>query len=355
MRQILSVAVMAAALLSKSGAVAIPAMILASDIGLRQIPLRKALAAAAPLAIPVIAVSMAVPFLWSQVDLIRDPVAPGVLGRLTLVGWTLAHYLKTALWPFHLSPLYAEPTSAALATGAAVGAGFILVCCAALLIARRAGRRISAPVVALLWFLAGIAPFLNIIPLYYLVADRYLLLPSLGIALAVALATGVILSMKTIRYRIMLGVSAAAILVSWSAASWSENTAWRDSLSLWEHATGRQPDAFFARLKFGETLREAGNPSESADQYREAMRIRPLSPTALAGLFWGELLADEGAAALKPGDDERAVGRLLSIANNGSELLRFSRRLASMGLHGAARVVMDRFLELTEKKPHPKT
>lgn len=353
--RILSVAAMAAALLSKSGAVAIPAMILVSDIGLRQIPLRKALAATAPLAIPVIAVSVAVPFLWSQVDLIRDPVAPGITGRLMLVGWTLAHYLKVALWPFHLSPLYAEPTEAALATGASVGAGFILVCCAALLIARRAGRRISAPTVALLWFLAGIAPFLNIIPLYYLVADRYLLLPSLGIALATALLAGVVLSLKKSRYRIMLGVAVTAILFSWSAASWSENAAWRDSLSLWEHATGRQPDAFFARLKFGETLRETGSPSESADQYREAMRIRPLSPTALAGLFWGELLADEGAAALKSGDDERAVGRFLSIADNGPELFRFSRRLASMRLHGAARVVMDRFHELTGKKPHPKT
>jgi hypothetical protein len=171
--RILSVAVMAAALLSKSGAVAIPMMILASDVGLRQIPLRKALVTAALLAIPVIVVSAAVPFLWAKVDLIRDPVVPGILGRMTLVGWTLAHYLKTALWPFHLSPLYAEPTGTALATGAAVGTGFILACCAALLVARRAKRRISAPVVALAWFLAGILPFLNIIPLYYLQSDRY--------------------------------------------------------------------------------------------------------------------------------------------------------------------------------------
>ena len=103
-----------------------------------------------------------------------------------------------------------------------------------------------------------------------------------------------------------------------------------------------EPDAFFARLKLAETLREAGEPDEAAEQYREARRIRPGSRLALTGLFWAELLGDNGEAQLSDRQVDGLVLRFAGSLDDRRALAVLAARLRARGLERAAAVVAER-------------
>jgi hypothetical protein len=333
----------AVALLSKSAAMVAPAMIVAADVGLRGIRWPRALLSAAPCLLLAVAAGIAVVFFWSSSELIRPAVAEGAGGRIALVGWTVAHYLKTLVWPYRLSPLYADPDPQGLVIGAVAGFVALVVAVALLVIGWRRRWSIRGPAVAAAWFVLGIAPFLNLVPLYYLVADRYLLFPSLAIALVAALVANAVLRLKRVDRRVLGGAGLLLLAAAFGMARVDECRAWRDSESLWTHAVEREPDAFFARLKLGETLREGGAPDRAADQYREARRIRPGSRLALTGLFWSELLAQAPGSSLSLGQVEGLVLRFAGSLDRRAELKRLEVLLRARGLDRAAAVVASRF------------
>lgn len=341
----LTALLLVAALLSKSGAAAFPALMLAADVALLRAGWRRSLLRIAPCLLPAAAAAASAPLLWGDVGLIARPADASALGRLGLVGWTAAHYLGTAAWPFDLSPLYAEPTLPEQRLGAALGAAALALAVAGVAVARARGAPWRPWAAALAIFALGIAPYLNAVPLYYVVADRYLLLPSIGLSIAAAaLAERALAARRAAVRRVGAGALTAALAVLGVTAG-GEAASWRTSLSLWSHAVSREPDAFFARLKYGETLRAAGDPAASADQYREARRIRPGSPTALGGVFWGELLADARDLGIRSLDDERIVSRFLAAADDGAKLLPLSLELRRRGFRRAAAVAEGRFRE----------
>jgi len=337
-----SVALFACALLSKSAAMVVPVMMLAADVGLAGVRPRRALARVAPCLLLAIGAGVAVVTLWSGSELIRPDFDEGALGRAGLVGWSLFHYLGTLAWPFRLSPLYADPAAGDLLLGGVGALVCLAVCAAALAIAARRGLLVRGPLVALVWFAAGIAPFLNTVPLYYLVADRYLLFPSLGLALAAALVANALLRARRLDRRVIGGAGLLLLAAAWGMGRVDECRSWRDSRSLWTHAVAREPDAFFARLKLAETLREADDPAGAADQYRQARRIDPGSRLALTGLFWSELLADPDAEHLSEREVERLVLRFAGSLDNGRSLQRLAAWLRGQGFARAAEVVLLR-------------
>jgi hypothetical protein len=344
-RRALAAIAFCAALLSKSGAVAAPIMMLVADVLILNRGARRSLLGVLPYAVPAVVAAIAAPHLWADVDLLARPEDPSALGRLCLAGWTLAHYLRSAAWPFALSPLYAEPAAAAQLLPALAGAAALLAAIAVVLVARAKGLTWRPFAASIAIFAVALAPYLNLVPIYYWVADRYLLLPSIGCAIFAAAVAERAAAVASRRTRAWIAAVAIAVLVAFGAAAGREAIAWRSSVDLWTHAVARQPDAFFARLKAGETLREAGEPSGSAAQYREARRLRPGSPTALAGVFWGELLADAARGRLAAGEDERIVSRFLAVVNDGRGLRSLSRELERRGFGRAAAVAEGRYQE----------
>ncbi|MCP4676118.1 MAG: hypothetical protein GY854_11550 [Deltaproteobacteria bacterium] len=338
----LAVLAFTAAVLSKSSAVVVPFMILCADVGLRRVPVRRALMLAIPYLALVAAVSVLVPILWTANEMTHEPLATGLGGRIELVGWSITHYVKTALWPFSLSPIYAEPKLETLLGHAVFGFSFIAIAAAVLFVAYRRGGKVAEPAVAFAWFSIGIAPFLNVIPLYYLISDRYLLFASFGVALLAAHIARAILDIKRTDRRLAAATGILLLVVAWGTGSIVECRAWRSSESLWRHATTRQPDSFFARLKFGETLRKAGQPREAADQYREARRIRPGSRLALTGVFWSELARDAKQVGLTTKQQETVVYKFAGLLDDGPGLLKLVRDLKRHGLLNAANVALNR-------------
>ncbi|MBW2278527.1 MAG: hypothetical protein JRF63_13620 [Deltaproteobacteria bacterium] len=337
-----SVVLFLCALLSKSTAMVVPVMMIAADVGLDGVRPRSALVRAAPCLLLSIVAGVTVANLWSGSELIRPEIGEGALGRVGLVGWSLFHYLATLAWPFRLSPLYADPVAGDLLFG---GVGALIVCAIAtvtIVVAARRGWSVRGPLVAVIWFAVGIAPFLNAVPLYYLVADRYLLFPSLGLALAGALLANALLRLSRIDRRVIGGAGLLLLAAAWGMGRVDECRAWRDSRSLWTHAVEREPDAFFARLKLAETLRESDDPAGAADQYRQARRINSGSRLALTGLFWSELLADGDANQLSESEIDRLVLRFAGSLDDGRSLRRLVAWLRGHELDRAAEVVQQR-------------
>ncbi len=345
-----------AALLSKSSALVLPFMMGIVDVGLRKRPVLRDALLLAPFVLIAAGLAVVLIVIWGEAELIRQDVAPGALERLTLVGWTLGHYADTIAWPFRLSPLYAQPTPEMLHQGMLLGYGVVTGIALLLGVARVKGRSIRVPLSLFALFLVALGPFLNLVPMYYLVSDRYLLLPSIALALGVAAvypstAKGSSLSKKA-KKRAPTGRPGSGrlywffltiILLAYGVATVFEGLAWRDSESLWRHAVNRQPGAYYARLKLGETLRDNDNPEESAEQYRMALKLKPLSPSALGGLFWGSLLADaKEVHGVTAKEAEQMAYRFVAIANDGQKLLGLKRYLERQGLKRAARVVEER-------------
>jgi tetratricopeptide (TPR) repeat protein len=340
----LSAGLFGAALLAKSAALVLPPMFWVADVLLRNHRPGRAALPLVPHLLLAAAAVVVVGHLWSASDLIREPLAEGLRGRLGLVGFTAWHYLSTAAWPFGLSPLYAEPTPDGLAGPALAAAAVLLALAGWTAVSWRRRRTLPrGPLAAAAWFALGLAPFLNLVPLYYLVADRYLLFPSLAAALGAALLARRILLIRRADRRVLAGAGLLLLALSCGIARTGECRAFRDSRSLWEHAVARQPEAFFARLKLAETLRKDGEARRAADQYRQARRIRPDSRLALMGLFLAELLVDD--PGLPEPEANELVLRLGAVADDDLGLVRLESLLRGRGLPRAASVARGRLTE----------
>ncbi|MBN1653645.1 MAG: hypothetical protein JXA30_07695 [Deltaproteobacteria bacterium] len=349
-KRLCSLFLFVAALLSKSSALVLPAMMLIVDVAFFKRPLKRSLIAASPFAVIALAFAAALPMIWSRAEMVRQPISPGFTGRIALVGWTVSHYMTTLLWPFGTSPMYAEPTADELIRGMIVGYGTIFLFVLAFYFARKKSLHIGKSVGAIVLFFVALIPFLNFVPLYFLAADRYLLLPTIGVSLGVGLICEAAQRSQDIRRTgNRRGLSRAtpvllsALIPLYAVATVTEARAWTNSEKLWRHAVSRQPKSFYAWIKLGETLRKSGRPSESAEAYRAAQRIRPLSPIALGGVFWAELLVDaDNHPSVSHELAEKLTYRFLAIANNAHELIDFARYLRKQQLTNASEVVLER-------------
>jgi tetratricopeptide (TPR) repeat protein len=161
-----------------------------------------------------------------------------------------------------------------------------------------------------------------------LVADRYVLFPSLGIALCVAAGIVVV---RSVRARNAL---AAVIVLAASLRTLDAQSNWRDTLTLWHRAVTSNPadgpawaayvDALMEQRQFEAALRAL----RDAKQYTRAPRL--LMREALFVLDFGHrpravVLMHEAATAGEP----RAMAnlaRLLLADGKGDEALMWARR-----------------------------
>lgn len=205
--------------------------------------------------------------------------ASSAVDWVLLQGWLTAHYLGSLVWPVHLSVLYAEPSSVpsepATWWGLVAWAGLVAVAVAL-------PRRWPAGAFGAGWWLLALLPVSHLLPLQNLVADRYLLVPSLGLTvLAVAALARLVGSRGTL-------LAAAIVAVPLVLASRARCAVFADSVALWHDARVKAPE--LARAWTG----EAG-----------ALSARGDSVAAWAVL-------QEGAAVLPPGQSvDGAMAALL--------------------------------------------
>ncbi len=220
----------------------------------------------------------------------RPGIALAVLGRS----------IRTLLLPGKLS-IYYDPRHFVgllpLASGAALTLGLALL----LWQAPRRGR--GDVFRGLLLFLIGMLPFLHLVPIGAIFADRFLYLPSCGFLIA---AGAVVLpGLGGSRpWRLLL---ALALVAACSAQTLYRTPAFRNNVALWEDAVAADPHAAFALFQLGGMYHDAGmfeyqgeSRKGSVYYFSESLRVAPDNPWAAdAHLKLGEYAAGQiGDAAL---------------------------------------------------------
>ncbi len=198
-------------------------------------------------------------------------------------------YLARIIWPSGLSAIYTPPVhtapdgvviAAALLLAVVVWIGFSLF---------RSDRRLGF---WLMFFWVGLIPFAQMVPILWLITDRYMNVSIIGAAALVG-AAAVYLRNRTSHggTRILYGVLALWLIVL-SITSFQRVGVWRDSLTLWSDAAAKVPDSDMVWEHYGEALRFSGQLDAARQAYERGLKLGPSNTEILAGL--GDLYTELG-------------------------------------------------------------
>ncbi|GAC1688605.1 MAG: tetratricopeptide repeat protein [Gemmatimonadaceae bacterium] len=235
--------------------------------------------------------------------------------RLLTMAGVVPEYGRLLLIPLRLSVDY-HPRVIELATSltpAAILGGLTLVCYLCAIVA--AGRAAPRLAFALLVIPIAISPVANVFfPSGVALAERTLYLPSVGVALLVAL--GVERALHVRRYATVVGVVAVAALLA--ARSWSRTPVWHDNRTVVVTALAETPESYKVHQVAARVLSHTGNDDAAQREYavasslfgrdpglyREAAEIavRRVDSTLAVALL-------DTALALLPGDSALTVRR----------------------------------------------
>ena len=266
------------ALAGKTSAVPLPAVLLLLDAwplgrfraggGVKERARRALwlLAEKIPLLLAGIAVSVVTWRGQQALGAVTEKGVPPSAERMAEVGGNYVHYLAAYFWPLGLSPQHPFPSFVLWK----VVAAWCLV--AALSVGVLVFRR-RCPWLALgwFWFLAALVPVVGLLP-YGTVpyADRYMYLPGMGLAVAVAW-TLTKLPLRGVPRALICGV----VVLVLAGVAWGQVGVWRDTWSMYERKMKVYPNdaATFARA--AQWLSEKGDMERATKCDREAVRLAP--------------------------------------------------------------------------------
>jgi len=176
----------------------------------------------------------------------------GILGLLAF-----SVYLGKIILPMHLRVSYTYPV---LQPGVLIGA----ICVAILFVGGVwiLVRRDRWATAGLIWIVAALLPVLQILPIRAFVAERFLYLPMVGVAILLAR----LFSVRPLR----------AVCVGWlvflSVMTARTVPVWRNEGTLWHHAVRQDPGNGYAHLMWGATLTD---PHKAVQAFRQALSTCP--------------------------------------------------------------------------------
>ncbi len=341
--RILSLLAYALSLLSKAWGVTLPAVLLVLDVWpLRRFagkePPRRVLQEKAPYLLLALACAALAPLAQKEAEAMRPLASHTLLDRTMQAAYGLVFYVRKTVLPLGLSPLYELPDPLDPREPRFVASALLLVAAAFVLIRRR--RRSPAPLVAATCFAIAVSPVLGFLQSGpQLVADRYSYLSCLPFA-ALAAAGLLLLGRRAPLASVAAG-SLSLLVLGFLAAR--QTRIWKDSVSLWEHATSVEPTSPIAQANLGTSYDEAGRLVDAVGRYRAALELRP-----------GDLKTRHSLALAhaKRGEFEEAIGewkRLLELQPRHAEAL-YSLGLASFRL-GRSEDAVGFYRRATEVDP----
>lgn len=283
----------AAALLFKEHAIVLPALLLLAEATV--VPDRTPLLQrVARQRIPILALAIvALAYLWARSVVVVGGLSgfqPYIVFQalnlsatnrvLTMIG-AAPEWLRLFLWPARLMTEYAPPYID-VAQGPAVSqlpGLLVLVGILGLLIA--CWRRSPATSFGIGWLVITLLPASNfLIPAGFIIAERTLLLPSVGVV--IALATAVPWLYARVEKRRALEYAAATALVAVLALgvwrSSTRNPVWKSNETLFRQAIKDSPESYRAHFMLGVLLFEQLRKTEGEGHYRTALKLFPYDP-----------------------------------------------------------------------------
>jgi hypothetical protein len=324
--------------LAKTTVLPLPLVLLLADVLVRRQPLRRALKPQLPSLLLGVLLGALVLVIWREAEMVR-PEGERTGGLLPRMVATFGHQLLTALWPATVAPMYSTTALSAPPTSAWVSLLlFVVVLALCWRAARRGGPHAARAAFGLGAFVLLLAPVSNAVPMYFPYQDRYLSLPLLGLAIALAAAWDALPSYARGLVPVLI-LALALRCVQYQGV-------WQSEPRLWGHAASTQPDAYYAWLKLGEVRRESGDLEGSIAAYRQLVVLDPGRKTGYVALFMAAALRDERRHGIAQSQAEAHGARLFRVLDDADALRELAARLLAAGYLRALEVPLARSLAL---------
>lgn len=221
-------------------------------------------------------------FLVVDLENLRDSkIFRGYRGELSLYsvaitsGRTFWRYVELLVWPSSLCPDHAVELSRSLfdPTTLLSWVGLISLMIVAFLIAHR------TPLLAfgIFWFLISYLPISNLVPTSYILADRYMYIPSAGFCIIlVCLGEKLYRKLHSVipRYAIPLMAAVGGLLIgSYSLSAHSYNSYWTHERVLWHYTLGCNPQSFRAYSHLGVQHYREGTYPKAIEDLTKAIKL----------------------------------------------------------------------------------
>lgn len=196
----------------------------------------------------------------------------GVLIRLSNALVSYVKYIGKIFCPNDLAVLY--PHAGRMLPGWQwTGALILLVAISVLVLRLRRQRRYL--IVGWLWYLGTLVPVIGLIQSgAQAMADRYIYLPLVGIAVMVGWGTGDIVT-RWRQVRIPAVILAGAVVVGMVFGTRMQVRYWESDLFLFEHCLEVTKDNYVMHDVYGSSLGEDGRLEESEHHLRKSLEIHP--------------------------------------------------------------------------------
>jgi tetratricopeptide (TPR) repeat protein len=197
----------------------------------------------------------------------------------------LPRYLAFLAVPFPARVLTSVAPPALLSPIAVAGlatAAIILVGLAAAAWNGRMRREILLPLAVIVAFLLPVLAANSIGGANF--SERYVYLPSIGLAWLVGDLAGWFAGVLSGRVRIAVAAAGLALFAALGAAAWARSEVYHDDLSLFRAAVRTAPNSEIGRNNLGMALYNRGYIDEAEREYREALRLEPKAVPPLANL-----------------------------------------------------------------------
>lgn len=151
------------------------------------------------------------------------------------------------------------------------------------------------------WMLLYFLPHVGLVAWHEVFAERFLYLPSIGFAVAVA-AAGLAAARRPARRQGMLATAAIALALL-GAATLARNRVWSSPRALWSDAVARYPDCARARKALGDVYLRDLRPELALEQYSAAARLVPGYVDARVGVAVAQSAQGDYGKALRTLDE----------------------------------------------------
>jgi Flp pilus assembly protein TadD len=131
-----------------------------------------------------------------------------------------------------------------------------------------------------LFFFVTILPYLNIIPISTLLADRYVFIASFSYCFLLGVGFNRVYAYKNIKFsegffRLLATVLFLFVVTVYSLTTMSQNTIWENSYTLWKNAVEKYPDSNTANALMGVVYMEIGMDDKAASYLERAVEVLP--------------------------------------------------------------------------------
>jgi len=283
----------AAGVLFKEHAIVLPALILLAEA--TAVPDRApVLPRLARLRIPVLVLTVvALTYLWArsvvvvggfsgfQPYIVFQALNLSATNRvLTMIG-AAPEWLRLFLWPARLMTEYAPPYIDIAQGPSITQLPGLLVLVGVLGLMVACWRRSPVTSFGIGWLVVTLLPASNfLVPAGFIIAERTLLLPSVGVIVALASAVPWVYA-RVERRPAWEWAAASALVVLLALGIWrssTRNPVWKNNETLFRQAIKDSPESYRAHFMLGVMLFEELRKTEGEGHYRTALKLFPYDP-----------------------------------------------------------------------------